>query len=38
LPEENDQAGANLDEPEAQIILDALAGKDSAEKVLQLAE
>jgi hypothetical protein len=27
-----------LDEPEAQIILDALMGKDSAEKVLYIAE
>ena len=34
LPQESDQPGANLDEPEAQIILDSLMGKDAPEKVL----
>lgn len=34
LPQEIDHPGANLDEPEAQIILDSLMGKDAPEKVL----
>ncbi len=34
LNQENEHAGANLDEPEADIIQNALQGKDSAEKVL----